>query len=88
MFVSQVRLATGFVAAVAAVPILIVAAAQPSRRDADQMRQKVAAIMQLSERPRRETSSESRLRTNVKISSQAHNGEDPAIGRVNEKFRQ
>ena len=54
MFVSQVRLATGFIAAVTAVPILIVAAEQPSRRDADQMRQKVAAITQLPERPRRE----------------------------------
>jgi len=51
MFVSQVRLATAFVAAV---PIVIMAAEQPSRKDADQMRQKVAAIMQLSERPRRE----------------------------------
>jgi len=51
MFVSQVRLATAFVAAV---PIVIMAAEQPSRKDADQMRQKVAAIMQVSERPRRE----------------------------------
>jgi hypothetical protein len=49
-----------FVAAVAAAPILLSAAGQPSKRDADQMRQKVAAIMQFSERPRREP-----LRTTV-----------------------
>jgi hypothetical protein len=42
------------VAALAAAPLFLAAAEQPSRRDADQMRQKVAAIMQFSERRGRE----------------------------------
>jgi hypothetical protein len=60
MFAPRVRVATGLVAAVAAGPVLLFAGGQPSKRDADQMRQKVAAIVQASERPRREP-----LRTTV-----------------------
>lgn len=48
------------VAAAATLSIAVGASGQPSRRDADQMRQKVAAIVQFSERPRREP-----LRTTV-----------------------
>ena len=47
-------------AAAATLSIAVGASGQPSRRDADQMRQKVAAIVQFSERPRREP-----LRTTV-----------------------
>jgi hypothetical protein len=50
---SSARFASVLAAAIAA-PLVLTAAEQPSRRDADQMRQKVAAIMQLSERPRRD----------------------------------
>jgi hypothetical protein len=60
MFAPRVRVATGLVAAVAAGPVLLFAGGQPSKRDADQMRQKVATILQASERPRREP-----LRTTV-----------------------
>ena len=60
MFAPRVRVATGLVAAVAAGPVFLFAGGQPSKRDADQMRQKVAAIVQASERPRREP-----LRTTV-----------------------
>jgi hypothetical protein len=54
MFALRARVATGLAAAIAAGPIFLLAAGQPNKRDADQMRQKVAAILQASERPRRE----------------------------------
>jgi len=54
MVAPRARVATGLVAAVAAGPMILFAAGQPSKRDADQMRQKVATILQASERPRRE----------------------------------
>jgi hypothetical protein len=53
MSVPYARLASVFAAAMVA-PMVLAAAEQPSRRDADQLRQKVAAIVQFSERPRRE----------------------------------
>src|SRR5437773_11158344 len=48
------------VAAAATLSIAVGASGQPSKRDADQMRQKVAAILLASERPRHEP-----LRTTV-----------------------
>jgi hypothetical protein len=53
MSLLHARYATAVVAALVAAPIFLAAAEQPSKRDADQMRQKVAAILQASDLPRR-----------------------------------